>query len=121
LPNGEFLLPNSVVLLSGQALKDIKAAGLLAQQSSVGSGVVRLNHVDGESIVLAGVAQTVGDVGLGLAVTTDVVDLQVQQIVVLLQQGLISGAQEVIGGIVDVEPDSLFGMSGSIQLSGNGL
>ena len=61
------------------------------------------------------VAQTVGDVGLGLAVAADVVNLQVHQVVVLLQQGLVGGAQEVVGCVVDVQPDGLLGAGGGIQ------
>ena len=46
--------------------------------------------------------------GLGLAVTADVLDVQVQQIIILLKQRLIGRAQEVVRCIVDVKPDILF-------------
>ena len=82
---------------------------LLVQQCGVGSRVVGLNHVDGKGVILAWVAQTVGDVRLGLAVAADVLHIQVQQVVILLQQGLIGGAQEVVGGVVDVQPHVLGG------------
>ena len=56
---------------------------------------------------------------LGLTVAADVLDIQVQQVVILLQQGLIGCAQEVIRSVVDVQPNVLGRMSGCIQLVGN--
>ena len=84
---------------------------LLVQQCGVGSRVVGLNHVDGKGVILAWVAQTVGDVRLGLAVAADVLYIQVQQVVIFLQQWLIGRAQEVIRSVVDVQPYILGRMS----------
>src|SRR5699024_5883328 len=92
---------------------------LLVQQCGVGSRVVGLNHVDGKGVILAWVAQTVGDVRLGLAVAADVLYIQVQQVVIFLQQWLIGRAQEVIRSVVDVQPYILGRMSSCIQLVGN--
>ena len=95
--------------------------GSLAQDAGVGGGVVGLHHVDGKGVVHVGVAQTVGDVGLGLAVAGYVLDVQVQQIVVLLEQRLIGRAQEVVGGVVDVQPDILGRMRRRVELVGDRL
>ena len=81
--------------------------GLLHQLGHVGGRVVGLHHVDREAVILAGVAQSVCQVALGLAVALDVLDVQVQDLVIVLQLGQIGGVQEVVGGIEDVQPDIL--------------
>ena len=77
---------------------------LLVQNCSVGSCIVGLNHVDRECIVLTRVTKTVRDVGLSLSVTTDVLNIEVHQIVVVLKQRLICSGKEVICCIVDIKP-----------------
>ena len=52
-----------------------------------------------------------------MAVATDVLNFEVKQLVILLKQWLISGAQEVICRVVDVEPYLLFGVLRSVELS----
>ena len=56
---------------------------VLLEQDHVGSGIVRLHHVDRKAVIFAGIAQAVSQVGFGLSVTLDVVDVQVQDLVVI--------------------------------------
>src|SRR5699024_7122352 len=64
---------------------------------------------------------TVSNTVLGLTIPLNVLNIQVQQVVVLLQQGLVGGAQEVIGGVVDVQPHLLLGAGLFADLVGNRL
>ena len=81
--------------------------------------IIGLNHVNCESIILAGVSKTVCDIGLCLSISTDVIYFQVQQIIILLQQRLIGRAQEVIRCVVDVQPYFFGRALAFIQLVGN--
>lgn len=71
--------------VSVQAAALVSPQLLLAEDRCVRSSVVCLNHVDCECIVCAWVSKTVCDVGLCLAVATDVLNIQVQKIIVLFQ------------------------------------
>ena len=79
----------------------------LAKQGCVRSAIVGLDHVDGEAVEGAGIGELVGDGGLGLAVAANDLEVEVEDVLVLLEQGLIGGGQEIVGGVVDGQPDLL--------------
>ena len=79
----------------------------------VGSGIVRLDHVDAEAFISIGICQTVSDVALGLAITLDVLNIQIQDAVIVLQLGQVGSVQEVIGGVEDVQPTVFTGATSS--------
>ena len=57
---------------------------LLAQQCGIRRRVVRLHHVDCESIILIRIPQTIRDVRFRLSVTADVFHIEIQNIIILL-------------------------------------
>ena len=74
---------------------------LLAQQCGIRRCVVSFHHVDCKSIILIRIAQAVRDIRLSLTVTTDIFYIKVQNVIVLLQQRLVGGTQEVIRSIIN--------------------
>ena len=64
---------------------------LLTQDCRIGGCVICFYHVNGESIILARISQTVRDVRFGLPVSADIFHIQVQNIIILFEQRLIGG------------------------------
>ena len=86
---------------------------LLAEIRRVRSTVVGLHHVNGKCIEVSGVGELVGDGGLVLAVALNDLEIEVEQRSILLEQRLVGRAQEIVGGVVDAQPDLLLGLSPS--------